>query len=123
MKNLFILLIITFIFIGCDREEKEYYGTVVSKDTIDVNVLIKVFYGVPEGVLFSVKDTFGVLHYFCMDQHQSYLLNIDDRKFFVVDEYKFGFSYTEFINGTKTKHKCNVYELGSYSDPAKNSGK
>ena len=121
MKNIFVLLIITSLFIGCNIEEKEYFGTVVSKDTIDVNVLTKIFYGVPEGVLFSVKDTFGVLHFFCMDQYQSHLINIDDQKYFIVGEYKYGFSYNEFIDGKKTKIKCQVYELESYSDPAKKS--
>lgn len=116
MKNIFVLILVSMFLYSC--ESKEYYGTIIEKDStnlVSANGVI--------GMRLGVKDSNGENHYFFISQEDSHYLNIGDTKHFKVENYLYDFTRSYFKDGEKIVIDGSVYDLVSFTDPVKNSNK
>ncbi len=99
--------------LACNNDPKEYYGTVVAKDTTD---------DISPKVLFTVETPDTTKYYFVVQLQFANLLNVGDVKNFTVNT-KLGSSYdkTYFIHGKKYSKHMTVYELEEFTDPVKST--
>ena len=113
MKKTLISLMTILTLTGCSNNTGLIEGKVVGEAMLNPQSMQNVIFNLPQGVVYSIKDNSGKVHFAVATNGQD-PLNEGDKGSFKLGEELFSGSFDRYVDGQRKKTHFKAYQLEGY---------